>query len=429
MNTEPILPAHPGELLREWISGKRMSVVDLASLLEITADELNLILSCQAPLPAALAVRLETIGWGKAECWSGTQVIRDIAQTRHELGVPVQAVENSPPRRNVDLGFDVRLGIPSSPKPVYGPPCASIVIASSGSDTPVRHQTRFGKIRSRSGACLKHTSRDAESVHAHWREQEPSLPDELQVLLIDPTIDDVERAMRSVSNQIRKAYPDDIGLDLFFAGHGEEGTGNLVLRGGTLSPTRFLELQADDVGLGAGDRRTIRVCLDSCYSGEFLLRLAIESFEDFEGFRLEDGLASCLPNESSYEFEFLEHGVFTFTYLHEGNSYVDRERFNQAILHNDHEQIVKGLQGLVGMMSNASAFLTEGRQFSMSVMRHVIDVAGGFATLKLGEQTDLAQARRRLTSFAQARVGSSSATAKGKDEEAAYERRHLISWI
>lgn len=404
MNTQPKLPTHPGDLLREWICGKRMSVVDTASLLEVTEDELTLILSCQAPLSAALAVRLETIGWGKAECWSGTQVIRDIAQARQELGLPVHAVENSPPRRNIDLGFDIYFDVPRRPKPVYRPRHASIVIASSGTGTPVRHQTRFGKIRSRNGACLKHTRRDAERVYGHWREQDPSLPAELQALLIDPTIDDVERTVRSVSNHMREAYPDDIGLDLFFAGHGEEGTGNLVLKGGTLSPTRFLELQADDVGLGDGDRRTIGVCLDSCYSGEFLLRLAIESFEDFEGFRLEDGLASCLPNEASYEFEFLEHGVFTFTFLHKGNSYVNGERFNRAILDNDHEQIVKGLQGLVGMMSNASAFLTEGRQFSMSLMRHMIDVAGGFATLELGEKINLAEARRRLTSFKTAAV-------------------------
>ena len=58
---------------------------------------------------------------------------------------------------------------------------------------------------------------------------------------------------RAVWNRIREAYSDDIGLDLFFAGHGEEGTGNLVLKDGTLSPTRLLKLQADDVG-GAGPR-------------------------------------------------------------------------------------------------------------------------------------------------------------------------------
>ena len=73
-------------------------------------------------------------------------------------------------------------------------------------------------------------------------------------------------------NRILEAYSDDIGLDLFFAGHGEEGTGNLVLKDGTLSPTRLLKLQADDVGPDNGGQRTIGVWLDSCYSGAFLLR-------------------------------------------------------------------------------------------------------------------------------------------------------------
>ena len=225
------------------------------------------------------------------------------------------------------------------------------------------------------------------------------IPDELQLLLEDPTIGDVERTLRVVSTRIREAYPDDIGLDLFFAGHGEEGSGNLVLKGGTLSPTRLLELQADDVGPDNGGRRTIGVWLDSCYSGAFLLRLAIESFEDFEGFRLDEGLASCLPDETCYETDILEHGVFTYAHLHRGNSHVSQERFNRAILHNGRKEIAKGLQGLVGMTSNSSAFLTEGKQFSMSLMKHVISVDGGFAEVELGEKNDFAKVSRQLTNF------------------------------
>ena len=225
------------------------------------------------------------------------------------------------------------------------------------------------------------------------------IPDELQLLLEDPTIDDVERTLRVVSTRIRQAYPDDIGLDLFFAGHGEEGTGNLVLRGGTLSPTRLLELQADDVGPDNGGLRTIGVSLDSCYSGAFLLRLALAAFEDFEGFRLDNGLASCLPDETCWEMPILEHGVFTYTQLHRGNSHVEGERFNRAILHNDRDELAKGLQGLVGMTSNPSAFLTEGTQFSMSLMKHVISVDGSFADVELGEKNDFAEVSRQLTNF------------------------------
>ena len=396
MQTQP--PTHPGEILREWITGKRMSIADTAALLDVSTDELNSILSREARLSPAQAVRLERIGWGNAESWSGTQTIWDIEQARQELSVAPTATDNSS-RRRVDLGFDIRLDVPGGPRPMYRPRCATILVASSGPDEPERRQTRFGEIRSRSGASLKYTRRDAEGVYASWRKAELDIPDELQLLLEDPTIDDVERTLRVVSTRIREAYPDDIGLDLFFAGHGEEGTGNLVLKGGTLSPTRLLELQAADVGPDNGGLRTIGVWLDSCYSGAFLLRLALAAFEDFEGFRLDNGLASCLPDETCWEMDILEHGVFTYTQLHRGNSHADRERFNRAILHNGRKEIAKGLQGLVGMTSNSSAFLTEGKQFSMSLMKHVISVDGGFADVELGEKNDFAEVSRQLTNF------------------------------
>ena len=287
---------------------------------------------------------------------------------------------------------------------MYRPRCASIVVASSGPDEPERYQTRFGEIRSRSGASLKYTARDAESVYAWWRKAAADLPDELHLLLIDPTLGEVECALRDVSARILEAYPDDVGLDFFFAGHGEKGTGNLVLKEGTLSPTRLLELQAGDVGPGRGSQRTIGVWLDSCYSGAFLLRLALAAFEDFEGFRLDEGLASCLPDETCWETAILEHGVFTYTRLHPGNSHVHQKRFNRAILDNDPDELAKGLQGLVGMTSNPSAFLTEGRQFSMSLTKHVISVEGGFATVELDEKNDFADVSRRLTNFKKAPV-------------------------
>ena len=375
-----------------------MSIADTASLLDVSTDELNSILSREARLSPAQAVRLEEIGWGNAESWSGTQTIWDIAQARQELSVSPTPTDN-PARRRVDLGFDISLDVPGGPRPMYRPRCATIIVASSGPDEPERYQTRFGEIRSRSGASLEYTARDAESVCALWRNAEADLADELQLLLIDPTLGEVECALRNVSTRIREAYPADIGLDLFFAGHGEEGTGNLVLKGGTLSPTQLLELQADDVDLDNGGARTIGVWLDSCYSGAFLLRLAIESFENFEGFRLDEGSASCLPDETCWEMDILEHGVFTYAHLHPGNSHVDRERFNRAILHNGRKEIAKGLQGLVGMTSNSSAFLTDGKQFSMSLTKHVISVDGGFADVELGEKDDFAEVSRQLTNF------------------------------
>ena len=92
-------------------------------------------------------------------------------------------------------------------------------------------------------------------------------------------------------------------------------------------------------------------------------------------------------------------GVFTYTQLHRGNSHVDGERFNRAILHNGRKEIAKGLQGMVGMTSNSSAFLTEGKQFSMSLTKHVISVDGGFSDVELGEKNDFTEMSRQLTNF------------------------------
>ena len=257
-------------------------------------------------------------------------------------------------------------------------------------------QTRYGEIHSRGGAKLRYTYNDAESVSKSWKKLSPGLPDELRVVLIDPNLHDVETTIKCMSGQLRN-FPEVFGLNLFFAGHGQDSTGNLVLSRGSLSPTRFLELQAEDVGLS--DRRRIGVFLDSCYSGAFLVKLVIEAYELFEGFSLKDSLVSCLPDEKSHEKEYLEHGVFTYTHLNKGNSYVDLSRFREAILKNDSIELQKGLQGLVGQMSNATAFLTEGKQFSMSLFSNVLIVDGGFAEVELNERSDYESVKADLTRF------------------------------
>ena len=282
----------------------------------------------------------------------------------------------------------------------YRPPCASIVIASRGPSEAVTIQTKFGEIRSRSGASLAWTANDAECVQKIWkRAEDDCLPENLHKLLIDPSLKQVEDAIKDVSVKILTDYDGNIGLDFFFAGHGEQYSGDLVLRGGLLSPTRLLKIQADEVGVNGGGERTIGVWLDSCHSGAFLIRLAIEAYEQFEGFRLDEGLASCLPNEQCFEMDILEHGVFTYTRLNPGNASVDRDRFNQAILENDEDEIAKGLQGLVAMMSSPTAFLTKGKQFSVSLMKHVIEVHGGYATVELEDGSDFENVSRKLTSF------------------------------
>ena len=238
-------------------------------------------------------------------------------------------------------------------------------------------------------------------MYGRWREFGRSLPDELYVLLIDPSLGQLEDAIKDMSKLVA-GFKYDVALDLYFAGHGCEGTGNLVLKDGTLSPKRFLDLQAQDVRQ-SGYARTIGFFLDSCYSGAFLVRLAFDALERIEEFRIDPGFAACLPDEECFEDPVLEHGVFTYTHLHRGNAYVDRDAFNRAILEDDTTEIAKGLQGMVASMSNASAFLTEGRQFSMELTKYIIDVQGGFASVEIGEDDEISRIFRSVTQFKDAR--------------------------
>ena len=278
---------------------------------------------------------------------------------------------------------------------------ASVVIASAGTATADIVQTRYGELRSRSGADLRFTAKDAEAVYDRWRAEGGPLPDEFHALLVNPTLGQVEAAIKDMSKRVASCST-DVALDLYFAGHGCTGTGDLVLRDGTLSPNRLLDLQRQHIRLD-GCPRTIGVFLDSCYSGAFLVQLAVEALEGIGEFRLDEGLAACLPNEQCFEDPVLEHGVFTYTHLHKGNACVDSDRFNRAVLEDDKKEIAKNLQGLVATMSNASAFLTEGRQFSLALTKNVIDVQGGFASVELDERGDVSRVCRLLAQFKNAR--------------------------
>ena len=398
MKSRPHFPPHPGEILEDWVSGKRVDKTDIAALLCISIPELERVLAGDAPLSPTMAVRLEHIGWGLADSWLGTQTVWEIDQARKQLSLP-SVKDYGFPHRAIDFGFNVYSRTERAPKASYRPPCASIVIACKGQQQPNVFQTRFGEIRSRSGAQLKYTAKDAEGIWKHFKNNEAGIPDDLHVLLIDPKKSQIHEAIRTVSKKIRRDYGNGIGLDFVFAGHGCKVNGDLVLSDGVLSTTDFLQLQAEDVAAGSEEQRTIGVWLDSCYSGAFLIRLAIESFEVFEGFKLDEGLASCLPTEECFEMESLQHGVFSYTRLYPGNSHVDQVEFNNAILGNRRDEIAKGLQGLVSGMSSPSAFLTEAKQFSVGLYKHVIDVHGGFATVELGDESDFDEICAKLTKF------------------------------
>ena len=270
---------------------------------------------------------------------------------------------------------------------------AIIVIASAGQEKERIIPTRYGDMRSRSCALLKYTKNDAEGIFERWKKADAA-PDCFHRLLVDPTVAQVEQTILDLSRKLSSSRAVENRLDLYFAGHGEK-SGNLVFKDGTFSPLRLLELQCGDVT--PKEPRSIGVFLDSCHSGAFLIKLALEIYPRCT-FRIEDGLASCLPDEESFEFPLLEHGVFTYTRLNLGNRSVDLHQFGKAILEQDLPVIAKGLQGLVANMGNATAFLTEGKQFSVDLMKEVIKVPY-YAEETIGPESNFDSLCSKLTKF------------------------------
>ena len=81
-DTKPYLPAHPGEVLREWMRGNGKTITETAGLLGATTSQLKRVLAGKVRLSATLAVRLERLGWSTAEVWSRMQAAWEFAQAR-----------------------------------------------------------------------------------------------------------------------------------------------------------------------------------------------------------------------------------------------------------------------------------------------------------------------------------------------------------
>ena len=77
-------PCHPGEVMRDWIDGHRETVTNAAKRLGVSRATLNRLLSGQAPMTAAMALRLENLGWSNAEFWLRLQNAFDLARERRK---------------------------------------------------------------------------------------------------------------------------------------------------------------------------------------------------------------------------------------------------------------------------------------------------------------------------------------------------------
>ena len=76
------LPAHPGEVLRDWMRGNHMTIAATADLLGVSTSQLGRVVTGKARLSATVAVRLERLGWSTAEVWSRMQAAWEVAEAR-----------------------------------------------------------------------------------------------------------------------------------------------------------------------------------------------------------------------------------------------------------------------------------------------------------------------------------------------------------
>ena len=75
-------PCHPGEVLRDWISGHGKTIQEASELMGVSRATLHRLLSGVGRIAPKLAVQLEGMGWSSAEMWLRLQLAHDLAAAR-----------------------------------------------------------------------------------------------------------------------------------------------------------------------------------------------------------------------------------------------------------------------------------------------------------------------------------------------------------
>ncbi|MFC0308591.1 HigA family addiction module antitoxin [Gallibacterium trehalosifermentans] len=85
-------PAHPGEILREYIDG--FSVTDIAQKLGVTRVTLSRILNAKAAVSPEMALRLSHLLKTSPEFWLTMQVNYDLQQANQRLNIAIEPLFN-----------------------------------------------------------------------------------------------------------------------------------------------------------------------------------------------------------------------------------------------------------------------------------------------------------------------------------------------
>ena len=85
-------PSHPGRLLYHGCMeavegiGERMTVGEAARKLGVSRSTVSRVLHGRSGIAPALALKLESVGWGTADMWLCKQARYDLARARNSVG-------------------------------------------------------------------------------------------------------------------------------------------------------------------------------------------------------------------------------------------------------------------------------------------------------------------------------------------------------
>ena len=79
-------PVHPGLLIREdCIEASGLTIGEAAAKLDVSRQALSNLVNAKSALTPEMSLRLEDIGWGRAEAWVRMQGSYDLARVREAL--------------------------------------------------------------------------------------------------------------------------------------------------------------------------------------------------------------------------------------------------------------------------------------------------------------------------------------------------------
>ena len=230
-------------------------------------------------------------------------------------------------------------------------------------------------MRSRSGAKLKYTENDV----ARLCERMPIYSGHIegntnQLKRVNPKKSEVVNGIETLVACLRQGETRGKRvLNIIYAGHGDPSDGGWQLKDGTLSGD---EVSAIIAGSHEGSRNKLHIdlLLDSCYSARFPIDLMV-GMKGNEHVYPFDCTVSSMPDEKSWEMNFIEHGALSYSLIHTGNEHVDGAELARTIDTCDRETVVKALQG--AGVPNPVTLLTDGRQHSVELVSgHTIEVVG-----------------------------------------------------